>query len=856
MENEHINKQNEILSKAKESIYNFQKQFNNYMDIKHSKSPTKNNTNDEIMTFNPKKNFKNNKDLFIINETKEENIKIHDKIFSSPQKYINNNVDDENIIENANDNYFNQKNNEKMLNNIIEENMVLKSEINRLIDENKNLDKELNKNKKGKENEENIIMKNKEGEIVLKKNKELSKLVKELNNRNRIQNQRNQDIEQILKEKNNYISQIESKIKEINSNNEKNNLYKTKYNQLLTRFDIINKELNLLKKNKTNNEELISENKKLKEDLKNLLKKKDLSDNNNIKANNLICKTENNEPKKKSKKEKEIINIKTNKKDDDEKVKQLNKIISELKFENNSLKDICSELQNKNKELKGEIGNLQNINEENKNQYLIDIDKLQKDIIEFKQKELKEKKELENKLKSLSNNKEIIDLRNKVKELLQYKNKCSILEENKYQLKNEIRKYKQEIEKEKETSSIIKEISNDKQKNELGISNQQSLIFESKNNSLVKSEISIEKDKIEVNEAYIELNKRIGELMKKNEDLSRENNKLENKKNELIQNVNNLNDLVDLNNKDLVNKILELQKIIEVLNKELNLENDKKIVLENKILNLEKKINRQIDEVSEREEMSIRKESQKESMENNNETKAFNINEESDEKIESYKIQILSLKNENYSLMKTINNLKNEIRIYKIKLNSSKKVKDGKDKNSIKDDEDLIKNILEEMNRWKKGYYNLSKLNDIYKEKLSKLESGIGIEEEVKYLKEVLYQKDKLLMDLTLQIKEYQSESDDIILGKSNKKLEKQIDILLKEVKGIRKRMLNIVTFNDRINNFEEFINNIEIIQKLENQIKNKEAKKACGQLKLFIDEYKLNNEMAFNEFLVKLYSI
>ena len=160
------------------------------------------------------------------------------------------------------------------------------------------------------------------------------------------------------------------------------------------------------------------------------------------------------------------------------------------------------------------------------------------------------------------------------------------------------------------------------------------------------------------------------------------------------------------------------------------------------------------------------------------------------------------------------------------------------------------------MNRWKKGYYNLSKLNDIYKEKLSKLENGKGMEEEIKYLKEALYQKDKLLMDLTLQIKEYQSESDDIILGKSNKKLEKQIEILLNEVKGLRKRLLNLVTFNDTINNFEEFINNIEIIQKLENQIKNKEAKKACEKLKLFIDEYKINNEMAFNEFLVKLYSI
>ena len=160
------------------------------------------------------------------------------------------------------------------------------------------------------------------------------------------------------------------------------------------------------------------------------------------------------------------------------------------------------------------------------------------------------------------------------------------------------------------------------------------------------------------------------------------------------------------------------------------------------------------------------------------------------------------------------------------------------------------------MNKWKKEYYNLSKVNDILKEKISKMEKNLGIEEEIKNLKEALYVKDKLLMDLTLQIKEYQSQSDDIILGKSNEKKDKQIEILLKEVKGIRKRLLNIVTFNERIHNLDEFINNIEIIQKLENQIKNKEAKKAFEQLKLFIDEYKLDNDMAFNEFLVKLYSI
>ena len=78
-------------------------------------------------------------------------------------------------------------------------------------------------------------------ELILQKNKELNKTVKELNNRNRIQKKRNQDIEQILKEKNNYITQIEQKLKDINTNNDKNNMYKTKYNQLLARFDIINK---------------------------------------------------------------------------------------------------------------------------------------------------------------------------------------------------------------------------------------------------------------------------------------------------------------------------------------------------------------------------------------------------------------------------------------------------------------------------------------------------------------------------------------------------------------------------------------------------------------------------------------
>ena len=592
---------------------------------------------------------------------------------------------------------------------------------------------------------------------------------------------------------------------------------------------------------------LTEDNKTLNEKIEKL--KKDNKLLKNMRNNNIIINNNNN-------------NNNNEKLDENEKIKKLNETITELKFENNSLKDICSEVQNKNKELKLQIN-------ENKKNYIQDIDKLQSEIISFKENEFKEKNELEKKIKLLmdnnnSNNKDIINkeifvLQKQVKELLQYKNKCNILEKDKFQLKSELRKLKQE--KEKETIA-----NNNYTKQIFKIAKEQSLIFESENNIIFfkskenNSNINIkEEDKRENNETYIELNKRIGDLLKKNEDLIKENKKLENKRNELVKKVNNINDLIDLNNKDLVQKILELEKVIEVLNKELNSENNKKIVLQNEIVKLEKKINKQIDEASEKEEYSIKNTPNANNIiiNNNNNNSPFVINDEYNDKIDNYKNQVSSLKNENYSLMDTINNLKNEIRLYKIKLYSSKKVnKDNQNQNIINnDDEDLIKDITTEMNRWKQEYYNLSKINDLLKEKILNLEKNLGIDEEIKYLKEVLYKKDKLLMDLTLQIKEFQSKSDDIILGKTEKNKEKQIEILLNEVKGIRKRLLNIVTSNDRINNFDDFINNIKIIQNCENKIKDKEAKKALEKLKLYIDEYTLNNDMAYNEFLAKLYS-
>ena len=175
---------------------------------------------------------------------------------------------------------------------------------------------------------------------------------------------------------------------------------------------------------------------------------------------------------------------------------------------------------------------------------------------------------------------------------------------------------------------------------------------------------------------------------------------------------------------------------------------------------------------------------------------------------------------------------------------------------SNSDDEDLINEITEEMNRWKKAYYNLSKVNDYLQGKISKLESEKGVEEEMKYLKEALSKKDELLMNLTLQIKEYQSKCDDIILGRTIKNKDKQIEILLNEVKAIRKRLLNIVTLNERITHFDDFMSIINIIKELESKAKDRNIKKAFEQLDKLIEIYKLNNDMAFNDFMLKLFMI
>ena len=92
------------------------------------------------------------------------------------------------------------------------------------------------------------------------------------------------------------------------------------------------------------------------------------------------------------------------------------------------------------------------------------------------------------------------------------------------------------------------------------------------------------------------------------------------------------------------------------------------------------------------------------------------------------------------------------------------------------------------------------------------------------------------MLTITDQISEYQSECEEyIIMGKSIKEKEKQIKLLINEVKAIRRKIINIITFNKRIFNFDEFINCVDIIQQLKNSGLNEKIEKLKLRLKKLI---------------------
>ena len=113
-------------------------------------------------------------------------------------------------------------------------------------------------------------------------------------------------------------------------------------------------------------------------------------------------------------------------------------------------------------------------------------------------------------------------------------------------------------------------------------------------------------------------------------------------------------------------------------------------------------------------------------------------------------------------------------------------------------------------------------------------------------------EQNKLIMNLSQQIKEYQSKVDNIIIGKSPEEKEEQIKILINEVKGVRKRILNIITFEGRIKEMDELIDILNIIKEEIKESKNNKIKEGYEKLNELINNYQKNNDKFYNDIILQ----
>ena len=111
----------------------------------------------------------------------------------------------------------------------------------------------------------------------------------------------------------------------------------------------------------------------------------------------------------------------------------------------------------------------------------------------------------------------------------------------------------------------------------------------------------------------------------------------------------------------------------------------------------------------------------------------------------------------------------------------------------------------------------------------------------------------ELIENLKLSIKELNSNNNEKNENDEIKKLndiinekDSKINNLINEINSIKEKILDDITYNKRITNFEEFIQNMEKINELNNEKINPEIREAFGNINDLIDLYKENDK--FND--------
>jgi hypothetical protein len=162
-------------------------------------------------------------------------------------------------------------------------------------------------------------------------------------------------------------------------------------------------------------------------------------------------------------------------------------------------------------------------------------------------------------------------------------------------------------------------------------------------------------------------------------------------------------------------------------------------------------------------------------------------------------------------------------------------------------EKDKIINKLSKKNKeLEEDFINHSKELKSLQNYISQLEEGIGSSEQMDELRNALEDKEELVKNLSNQISEYQSKTDLILNNNSEEDKNTIIEILINEVKAIRQKIIDLISFNGRIDNYQEFINVINLIKNNVNDLDdNDDLKDAFGRLNVLINSFEINDDIA-----------
>ena len=705
-----------------------------------------------------------------------------------------------------------------------------------------------------KENE--LIMKEKENTILELKNKREEidielKTIKENYCAINLQNKKLiQEKEDMLVE----INSLKNQLSEISLSQRSNEDIQTKYYNLQVDYSTLTTEKKLIEQQKN---ELLLSNEKLKDEskeaeniiqeLKNTLEinkdiqnkyellQKDILDKDNKIAQLANINSDTQAEKESLIKEKDELKQKI-KEIEEDKIKKWKviEILQKDKENNaNSVNTLKDEMQTKNNEienLKKEIGKISEERDsellqckeqikqiENKfntqcEELIAKNEELTKEIKQLNDNNKKEQNSLQTKLEALTtqyniekedNTQTINDLESKIK---QFKEEIELLSTENSSKEKTIKELQLEITSKENSENETSELSNK-------LSEYQSQIesLTNTNKDLIQN-IQIEKEKTKVQfDLNTSLNNEIVSLNKEKTSLSESIKKLNNDISILKENNHTLN----TSNESLQTKIITLESEKNVLKDEIaksksSQTQSKANILKNRNELLMKEIANQTKEIA-------------------------NLKKENED--------LLVYKEDYESLKLSYDELKLSSLENKVNQATEKEIKD-------------LQSTIEEL---KKHNETLENEQGDYIKQIEALQNYIdqvheenGTLTEVNKLKKVLVDKNDIIKSLQNQIDTYEEETDLIIENETPLEMLNQIEHLVNEVKVLKGKINDIITFNKRITKFDELI---KVLEKIKNKSLNEEEiKEAYEKLNYLIDIYQKNNEKIKNKIILEVH--